>query len=157
MSTDYVNPKKLLFRSDMLENGGRWNAGGSPSFPGPVGHYVTLTQGESLTSVRHFEYGVLTFDAYTDDWSDVILGFRVSQANYVIFDSDTFTSRKMNIASPPSTAMAPTDSHWYHFIITWTPQFVEIQVFALGGDLVFYGKHRNPPVTRMPIYFAVWV
>jgi len=128
----------------MNTNGGRWDETGTPDWTNA--QYLTLTQAEVVTSVRTYQYGVLTFDAYSDDWSDVLLGFfKSDQADYAIFDSNTFTGRKFDIASPPSTAVVLTDSTWYHFQIIWCPQFTQLKVWEFDGTLIGNVKFRNPP------------
>ncbi|MBA7614827.1 hypothetical protein ES703_22101 [subsurface metagenome] len=133
----------------MAANRGDWTGTGAFG-----AQYATLTQGQTLVSVMPFRYGVAIFDFYTDDPTDIVVGFRASANDYAYFTADQFQASKHGVAATPE-AIALAATTWYHAQLNWCPQFVEIYVWDVDNTLIGYSKKRTPSNRLMNLYFEV--
>ncbi len=129
-----------------------WNENGTPDYAS--GNYCELINGESLTSKKTFESGVLTFYAYAADWTDVKMGFMLADdVDEVIYENDDFVSEANNLTPVVSNAVL-ADATAYFFKIIWCSQFVSIDIWTLAGVSIVSKMHRNPTNRAMPLFFT---
>lgn len=155
-----IHRRTILFQHDLDSNVGEqeaWVAAAGCDWGNP--HYVELTGAawENLYTIQEFRYGVLTLDAWCNLWTDVLFGFLqtgAAWANNVGWSAGNFQSNKHNTGNM-QTAITLTNSEWYHFIITWNPQFVQMEIYTLLGVLAGFGRHRNPP--NVPLHIWCWI
>lgn len=146
-----IHRRTILFQHDMDSNVGEqeaWNESGSVDWTSA--YYVELTDGAILNTNKYFRYGVLTLNAWSDDWAHVALGFYLwAGVDYTRWHNGMFRSSKHN-SGIQTTALTLTNATWYHFVFKWCPQFCSIEVYNLNGTLVGNSTHRNPP--NIPLY-----
>lgn len=130
-----------------------WNAQG----------YVTLTNPDAIFSLRGYQYGSLTFNAMSTDWSQVQMGFILynevafkpeSITHGIEFVENEFITKKEGISE--TTPCALINSTQYHFIIHWNPFYCGIDIYTYDGTLIHSITHRNPPTLAMQMRFMHW-
>lgn len=156
-----VHRRATLFQHDMNSNEGEqeaWTEVEVTDIDWSNDYYVELNDGDSLTSIRSFRYGVLTFDMYGDSVgrNNFRGGFRVTNVDYGGCWYQNFITNKHNTGAQTTAGVGLAALTWYHFVIKWCPQFISMEIYLHDGTPFFYAKHRNPPNRPMPIYFISW-
>lgn len=140
---------QTTLQTDMSANRGEWTGTGVFG-----AQYATLTQGQTLISVKEFRYGVATFDFYTDDPTDIVVGFRASGNDYAYFTADQFEAAKHGVAATPEAIALAADT-WYHAKLIWCPQYVAIIIWDVDNTEIGSSTKRTPSNREMRLYFEV--
>lgn len=149
-----VHRRVTLLKDKMTaQNTTIWTEGNTPDYAS--GTHCALVSGDSLTSKKSFESGVLSFYAKAADWTDVVMGFRLTDnEDEIIYENDDFVSEANNLGAITSNAVL-ADGTAYFFKIIWCMYYVSIQVWTLAGvETVELTVHRNPTNKAMNLFFT---